>query len=113
MVLPLLYQYALPFGNLNNQNVLAFFNNNYELKNSNSYLILKPAPDLELLFNHFNNVIPENNSDPENVIHYDMDELQQLKVPNKGKSVSFSYSCSLHKNFEELTKFTTINRYLF
>ena len=30
-------------------------------------------------------------TDPENVIQskYDIDELQQLKIPNKGKSVSF------------------------
>ena len=39
-------------------------------------LILKPPPDLALLFNQFNNAIPENNSDPENVIqskYYDTD----------------------------------------
>ena len=36
--------------------------------------------------------------------HYDIDELQQLKIPNKEKSLSFFHinSCSLNKNFEEL-----------
>ena len=76
-----------PFGNLNNQKFLGFINNNNnESKNSNSSLILKPPPDLGLLFNQSNNAIPENNSDPENVIqskYYDIDELQQLKIPNK------------------------------
>ena len=103
-----------PFGNLNNQKFLGFINNNNnnnnnnnESKNSNSSLILKPPPDLPLLFNQFNNAIPENNSDPENVIqskYYDIDELQQLRIPNKEKSLSFFHinSCSLKKIFEEL-----------
>ena len=114
-----------PFGNLNNQKFLGFVsnnnnnnnnsssnnnnnnNNNNESKNSNSSLILKPPPDLALLFNQFNNAISENNSDPENVIqskYYDIDELQQLRIPNKEKSLSFFHinSCSLNKNFEEL-----------
>ena len=100
-----------PFGNLNNQKFLGFVNNNNdnnnESKNSNSFLILKPPPDLALLFNQFNNAIPENNNDPENVIqskYYDIDELQQLKIPNKEKSLSLFHinSCSLNKNFEEL-----------
>ena len=53
---------------LNNQKFLGFINNNNdnnnESKNSNSYLILKPPQDLALLFNQFNNVNPENNSNP-------------------------------------------------
>ena len=98
-----------PFGNLNNQKFLGFVNSNNdnnESKNSNSSPTLKSPPDLALLFNQFNNAIPENNSDPENVIQskYDIDELQQLKIPNKEKSLSFFHinSCSLNKNFEEL-----------
>ena len=65
--------------------------NNNESKTSNSYLILKPPPDLALLFNQFNNAIPENNNDPENVIqskYYDIDELKQLEIPYKEKSLS-------------------------
>ena len=71
------------FGNLNNQKFLDFVNNsndnNNESKNSNSSLILKPPPYLALLFNQFNNAIPENNNDPENVMqskYYDIDGLQ-------------------------------------
>ena len=94
---------------MNNRKFLGFFNNNNdnnESKNSNSSLILK-LPVLALLFNQFNNAIPENNNDPENVIqskYYDIDELQQLKIPNKEKSLSLFHinSCSLNKNFEEL-----------
>ena len=43
-----------PFGNLNNQKFLGFVDNNSdnknESKNSNSSMILKPPPDLALLF---------------------------------------------------------------
>ena len=100
-----------PFGNLNNQKFLGFVNNNNdnnnESKNLNSSLILKPPADLAILFNQFNNAIPENNSDPENVIqskYYDIDELQQLKIFNKEKSLFFFHinSCSLNKNLEKL-----------
>ena len=74
-----------PFGNLNNQNFLNFIGNNdtitsSETNNLNSSLLLKPPPDLTFLFNQFNNAIPENHSDPENVIqskYYDIDELQK------------------------------------
>ena len=36
--------------------------------------------------------------------YYNIDELQQLKIPNQEKSLSFFHinSCSLNKNFEEL-----------
>ena len=101
-----------PFGNLNNQNFLNFIGSNdtttsSETNNLNSSLLLKPPPDLTLLFNQFNNAIPENRSDPENVIqskYYDIDELQKLKIPNKQNSLSLFHinSCSLNKNFEEL-----------
>ena len=39
--------------------------------------------------------------------YYDIDELQQLKIPNKEKSASFFHTnfCSLNKNFEELQNF--------
>ena len=71
-----------PFGNLNTQKkILAFISNNsIESKNSNSSLILKPPSDLALLFNQFNNVIPENNSDTKNGIqskYYDINKLLQ------------------------------------
>ena len=101
-----------PFGNLNNQNFLNFIDNNdtitsSERNNLNSSLLLKPPPNLTLLFNQFNNAIPENRSDPENVIqskYYDIDELQKLKIPNKENSLSLFHinSCSLKNFFEEL-----------
>ena len=87
-----------PIGNLNNQKFLGFVNNNNynnnESKNSCSSMILKPPLDLAILFNQFNNAIPENNNDPENVIqskYHDIDELQQLKIPNKEKSLSLFF----------------------
>ena len=94
---------------MNNRKFLGFFNNNNdnnESKNSNSSLILK-LPVLALLFNQFNNAIPENNNDPENVIqskYYDIDKLQHLKISNKEKSLSLFHinSWSLNKNFEEV-----------
>ena len=100
-----------PFGNLNNQKFLGCIknndDNNNESKNSNSSLILKPPSDLALLSDQFNNAIPENNSNLENMIqskYYDIDELQQLKIPNKEQSLSFFHinSYSLNKDFEEL-----------
>ena len=62
-----------PFGNLSYHNFLNLIGNNNtitsrETKNLNSLLLLKPPTDLALLFNQFNNAIPENGSDPENVI---------------------------------------------
>ena len=74
-------------------------------KNLNSSLLLKPTPDLAFVFNQFNNAIPENRSDPENVIqikYYDMEELQNIKFFNKENSLSLFQinSCSLIKNFE-------------
>ena len=99
MVLPFLCDNALSIWKFEQSKFLGFINNNNnnnnnESKNSNRSLILKCPPNLALLFNQFNNAIPENNSDPENVIkskYYDIDELQQLRIPSKEKSVFFSY----------------------
>ena len=69
-----------------------------EINNLNSSLLLKPPPDLTLHCNQFNNAIPENRSDPENVVqskYYDIDELQKLTIPNKENSLSL-----FHINFE-------------
>lgn len=97
-----------PFGNLNNKKILDLVNNNNnESKNSISSLILKLPTDLTFLFNQFNNTNPENDSDLENVIqskYFYINEMQQLKIPNKENSLSFFHinSCLLNKNFEEL-----------
>ena len=78
-----------PLGNLINQKFLGFVNNNNdnnnESKNWNSSLILKPPPDLAILFNQFNNAIPENNNDSENVMQ------SKYYNPNEKNSLSFSY----------------------
>ena len=110
MVLPLLYHYTFSIGNLNNQNFLNFIGNNNtiissETKNLNNSLLLKPPSVLALLFNQFDNGIPENRSDLENVIqskYYDIDELQNIKIPNKENSLSLFHinSRSLNKIFE-------------
>ena len=109
MILPICTTMLFPSGALNNQKFLGFIinnNDNNESKNSNSSLILKTPLDLELLFNQFNNAILENNSDLKirykvNIVTFD--ELQQLKIPNKEKSLSFFHinSCSLNKNVEK------------
>ena len=99
---------SFPFGNLNNKKILDLVNNNNnESKNSISSLILKLPTDLTFLFNQFNNTNPENDSDLENVIqskYFYINEMQQLKIPNKENSLSFFHinSCLLNKNFEEL-----------
>ena len=92
----------LPYGNLNDQKFLGFINNNdKKSKKSNSSLILKQPPDLALLFNQFNNLIPENDSYPENMLqskYYDIDELQQFETADKDKSLSlFHFNSCLTK----------------
>ena len=62
------------------QSFLTFIGDNTidESKNLKSSLHLIASPDLVLLFNNFDNVIPKNHSDPENVIQskcYDMGKL--------------------------------------
>ena len=80
-----------------------------ELENDhNSSLLLKPSPNLELLVNQFNNATPENNNDPGEKIssskYYDIDEMRNLKIPQKNKSLSLFHinACSLNKNFDDL-----------
>ena len=79
-----------------------------ELENDhNSSLLLKPSPNLELLVNQFNNATPENNNDPEKIStskYYDIDEMHNLKIPHKNKSLSLFHinACSLNKNFDDL-----------
>ena len=73
----------------------------------NSSLLLKPSPNLELLVNQFNNATPEKNNDPEKISsskYYDIDEMHNLKIPHKNKSLSLFHinACSLNKNFDDL-----------
>ena len=79
-----------------------------ELENDhNTSLLLKPSPNLELLVNQFNNTTPENNNDPEKTFsskYYDIDEMHNIKIPQKNKSLSLFHinACSLNKNFDDL-----------
>ena len=78
-----------------------------ELENDhNSSLLLKPSQNLELLANQFNNATPENN-DPGKIAsskYYDIDEMHNIKIPQKNKSLSLFHinACSLNKNFDDL-----------
>ena len=72
-----------------------------------SSLLLKPTPNMELLVNEFNNATQENNNDPENISsskYYDIDEMHNVGVPNKNKSLSLFHinACSLNQNFDDL-----------
>ena len=77
MVLPHWYHNALFIWYYEQSKISGLHYDNNESKTSNISLILKPPSDLALLFNQFNNAIPENKSDPENVIQikYDIDKL--------------------------------------
>ena len=73
----------------------------------NSSLSLKSFTNLELLVNQFNNATPENSNNPEKVCsskYYDIEEMQNIKIPHKNKSLSLYYinACSLNKNFDDL-----------
>ena len=80
-----------------------------ELENDhNSSLLLKPSPNLELLVNQLNNASQENNNDPEKISsskYYDIDEMHNLRIPQKNKSLSLFHinACSLNiKNFDDV-----------
>ena len=79
-----------------------------ELENDhNSSLLVKPSPNLELLVNQFNNATPENNNDPETISsskYYDIDEMHDLKIHHKNKSLSLFHinACCLNENFDAL-----------
>ena len=61
-----------------------------------SLLLLKPTPNLELVVNQLNNIIPENNNDTENIFS-SVDEMQNVGTPNKNKSLPLFHlnGCSL------------------
>ena len=79
-----------------------FFKNEH-----NSSLSLKLSSNLELLVNQFNNATPENSNNPEKVCsskYYDIEEMHNIKIPHKNKSLSLFYinTCSLKKKFDNL-----------
>ena len=70
-------------------------------------VIKKPTPNLELLVNQFNNAIPKNNNDPENISsskYYDIDEMHNVEIPSKNKSLSRFHinACSFNKDFDNV-----------
>ena len=76
--------------------------------NSSSILILKQSAKLSQLFNQFNDTTENHtNKDTRNAVkwrYYDIEEIQNLKIPNKGKSLyTFRINaCSLSKTFDDV-----------
>ena len=71
----------------------------------NSSLSLKPSLNLELLVNQFNSATPENSNDPEKISsskYYDIEEVDNIQIPHKNKSLFNINACSLNKNFANL-----------
>ena len=102
-----------PFATLNNKTFNQYINShNIQNKNNNednsSNLILKPPPNLNSLFNQFNNSAQiQDFKDPENDFkckYYNPEEVQTMEIPNKKSSLSLFHinTCSLSKNFEYL-----------
>ena len=79
---------VLPFGKLSYQNFQSFVlsfteaSSDANQNKENSTLLLKPPPNLSLLFNNFNNLAAESSrTNPENVINCknnDIDEIQKI-----------------------------------
>ena len=73
----------------------------------NSSLSLETSSTLELLVNQFNNATPENSNNPEKVCsskYYDTEEMHNIKIPYKNKSLSLFNinACSFNKNVDDL-----------
>ena len=96
---------------MKNKNFISnFYDSNSKSKNiedKNSSLLPKPSEHLKHLVNQFNNMSSSpddiNSDDPENTVsskYYDIEELQNLKITNKSKSLSLFHinACSLCKN---------------
>ena len=68
---------------------------------------MKPSSKLEVLVNQFNNATPQNGNGTEKIAsskYYDIDEMQNIEIPHKNKSLSIFHinACSLNKNFDDL-----------
>ena len=106
---------TLPFNTVKTKTFISnFYDSNNKSKNiddNDSSLLLKPSEHLKHLVNQFHNMSSPaddiNTDDPENTVsskYYDVDELQNLKITNKSKSLSLFHinSCSLSNNFDDL-----------
>ena len=85
-------------GTLNNKTCNKYVNrNNIQNKDidedNSSNLVLKPPPNLNSLFNQFNNSSQIHDfKDPENVVnckYYNLEEIQTMKIPNMKNSLYF------------------------
>ena len=81
----------------------------------NSSISLKPSPNVQLLVNRFSNATPENSNDPENISspkYYDIEEMQNIEIPHKNKSLSFFHinAYSLNKSFDDLQHFLSCTK---
>ena len=71
------------------------------MSNKNSSVVLKPPPNLALLFNQFNNSSPEQNIDSENVVnsrYYDLGQILHTLIFPKKKS-PFLSSILMHFHY--------------
>ena len=71
---------------------------------------------LELLVNEFNNATPENGNDPEHSSkHYNTDEMHNIEIPHKNKSLSLFHinTCSLNKKFDDLEHLLSCTKKMF
>ena len=77
-------------------------------QDNSSNLVLKPPPNLNSLFNQFNNSSEIHDfKDPENVVnckYFKLEEVQTMKIPDKKNSLSLFHinACSLSKKFDDL-----------
>ena len=86
-----------PFGTLNNKTFNQYIsssnirNRDIDQDNSSNF-VLEPPPNLNSLFNQFNNSSQIHDfKDPENVVsckHYNLEEVETMKIPNKKHSLS-------------------------
>ena len=102
-----------PFRTLNNKTLNQYINSSNTLnkhidQDNSSNLVLKPPPNLNSLFNQFNNSSQIHDfKDRDNVAnckYYNLEEVQTMKIPNKKNSLSLFHinACSLSKNFDDL-----------
>ena len=102
-----------PFGTLNNKKLSQYINsNNIQNKDNDednsSNLVLKPPPNLNSLFNQFNNSSQIYDfKDPGNVVkfkYYNLEKVQIIKICNEKSYLSFFHinTCSLSEYFQDL-----------
>ena len=104
----------LPFNNVKKKIFFSDFydraNKSKNIDDKDSSLLLKPSEHLKQLVNQSNNMpsSPDdiNSDDPESTVlskYYDIEELQNLKITSKSRSLSFFHinACSPSKNVDD------------